>query len=167
VANPRFITSTRNKELTIWRAAPPRVLRSASSNSSRSHLCMSQRPISLDLFHQNKVWRGASPVPSIPKEWYAGLPQSNTLFIWPQASVLPFRGLPAQKGGSFPGSLEKERRVLGFFCAPKLPCGSHGIRAVLINTRVIVLCSCSKACCLARSCISISSFFHSPHFFLQ
>ncbi|KAK1568991.1 hypothetical protein Q3G72_031328 [Acer saccharum] len=111
---------------------------------------MSQRPISLDLFHQNKVWRGASPVPSIPKEWYAGLPQSNTLFIWPQASVLPFRGLPAQKGGSFPGSLEKERRVLGFFCAPKLPCGSHGIRAVLINTRVIVLCSCSKACCLAR-----------------
>ncbi|KAK4839028.1 hypothetical protein QYF36_018428 [Acer negundo] len=87
---------------------------------------MSQRPISLDLFHQNKVWRGASPVPSIPKEWYAGLPQSNTLFIWPQASVLPFRGLPAQKGGSFHGSLEKERRVLGFFCTPKLPCGSHG-----------------------------------------
>ncbi|KAK4846839.1 hypothetical protein QYF36_022515 [Acer negundo] len=61
----------------------------ASSNSSRSHLCMSQRPISLDLFHQNKVWHGVSHVPSIPKEWYAGLPQSNTLFIWPQASVLP------------------------------------------------------------------------------
>ncbi|GMN20493.1 hypothetical protein TIFTF001_050039 [Ficus carica] len=34
---------------------------------------------------QPQVWRGASPVPSIPKEWYAGLPQSNTLFIWPQA----------------------------------------------------------------------------------
>ena len=80
VGLPR-IRNSLNGELLL----PTRVLRSASSNSSRSHLCMSPRPISLDLFHLNKVWRGASPVPSIPKEWYAGLPQSNTLFIWPQA----------------------------------------------------------------------------------
>lgn len=87
-------------------------------------------------------------------------PQSNTLLASSKRASVSWSSSSTQKKRVvvFFSWIPWKRRVLGFFCAPKLPCGSHGIRAVLINTRVIVLCSCSKACCLARSCISISSF---------
>ncbi|KAI9195183.1 hypothetical protein LWI28_012504 [Acer negundo] len=108
-------------------------MRSCSSKVTPIYACVKGRSLWISFI---RIRYGATPPMCPPfrrngmRVFLKAIPYS-----WPQTSVLPFRGLLAQKGGSFLGLLEKERRVLGFFYAPKLPYGNHGIRAVLINTR--------------------------------